>query len=230
MPAHCPAVSTRPATSRLIGLVAVVSVLGIVLALVPAAPAHAATTKYRVEKRLAYLGYPTGKVDGVHTAFTRRGLCAWRETHGMPGGRSGMTTRVARSILSATSRPRTGRSNAIYVNEHCQVLYQVRDGRYRRIAAVSTGRPGYGTPNGWGRVWRKWAGWHNSSIYPEAKMYDSIYFRRDRPGIALHGSVSDSYVKAYPASHGCVRVRHAVISRLFDETPLGHRVRVYGTY
>jgi lipoprotein-anchoring transpeptidase ErfK/SrfK len=192
--------------------------------------AEAASTAYRVEYRLMRLGYNPGAVDGVITSRTRQALCAWRETHGLRIGRYTLTSRDTASVLSATSRPTTSRSNGLYVNKTCQILYQVVDHKYRRIVWVSTGKPGYDTPNGTGYVWKKWAGWHTSSIYSGAQMYDSIYFRRDRPGIALHGSISNDLVKPYPASHGCVRVLRPKIHYIFQETPIGRKVVVYGSY
>jgi lipoprotein-anchoring transpeptidase ErfK/SrfK len=212
-----------------------VAILAAVLAVVGGGvfapqPAQAVTTAYRVEARLQYLGYPTGTVDGVITTRTRQALCAWRETHGLPIGRYTLTSRDVTSVLAATRRPYTSRSNGLYVNKTCQILYQVVDHSYRRIVWVSTGARGYDTPSGTGYVWRKWAGWHQSSIYSGAWMYDSIYFRRDRPGIALHGSYSNDLVKPYPASHGCVRVWRPQIHYIFNETPIGRKVVVYGSY
>jgi lipoprotein-anchoring transpeptidase ErfK/SrfK len=209
-------------------LIATLASVGVLVA-VPKS-AEAASTAYRVENRLESLGYNPGKVDGVITARTRQALCAWRETHGLPIGRYTLTSRDATSVLSATSRPSTSRSNGLYVNKTCQILYQVVDHKYRRIVWVSTGKPGYATPSGTGYVWKKWAGWHQSSIYSGAWMYDSIYFRRDRPGIALHGSISNDLVKPYPASHGCVRVWRPQIHYIFQETPIGRKVVVYGSY
>ncbi len=208
----------------------VVAMLSLVFVVLPAGSAGAASTAYRVEARLRDLGYPTGTVDGVITVRTRQALCAWRETHRLPVGRYTLTSRDASSVLAATRRPTTSRSNGLYINKTCQILYQVVDHRYRRIVRVSTGKPGYGTPSGTGYVWRKWAGWHTSSIYGDARMYDSIYFRRDRPGIALHGSASNDLVKPYPASHGCVRVWRPQIHSIFLETPIGRKVVVYGSY
>jgi len=192
--------------------------------------AEAASTAYRVEYRLKKLGYNPGTVDGVITARSRQALCAWRETHGLRIGRYALTSRDTASVLAATARPGTSRSNGLYVNKTCQILYQVVDHKYRRIVRVSTGAPGHATPNGTGHVWKKWAGWHTSSIYSGAQMYDSIYFRRDRPGIALHGSISNKLVKTYPASHGCVRVWRPTIHYIFQETPIGRKVVVYGSY
>lgn len=192
--------------------------------------AQAVTTAYRVEARLAALGYPTGTVDGVVSTRTRQALCAWRETHGLPVGRYGLTSRDTSSVLAATRRPYTSRANGLYVNKTCQVLYQVVSHYNRRIVWVSTGMRGYDTPNGTGRVWRKWAGWHESSLYGGAWMYDSIYFRRDHPGIAIHGSVTNTLVHSYPASHGCVRTWRPTVQYIFRETPIGTKVVVYGRY
>ncbi len=209
-------------------LVTVLTCVGVLVA-VPKS-AEAASTAYRVEDRLSALGYHPGTVDGVITVRTRQALCAWRETHGLPIGRYTLTSRDASSVLAATSRPSTSRSNGIYVNKTCQILYQVVDHKYRRIVRVSTGKPGYSTPSGTGYVWKKWAGWHTSSIYSGAQMYDSIYFLRNRPGIALHGSISNDLVKPYPASHGCVRVWRPAIHYIFQETSYGTKVVVYGSY
>lgn len=184
----------------------------------------------RVERHLDKLGYPVGDVDGDITARARQALCAWRETHGMPVSRGGLTLADAYSILNSTHRPTPTREPGIYVNKTCQVMYQIVGKAYKRIVWVSTGAPGYETPNRTGKVWRKWAGAHESSLYPEAYMYDSIYFLRDRPGIALHGSRVNSLVKPYPASHSCVRVTRPEITRIFKETPIGTKVQVYGKY
>jgi hypothetical protein len=184
----------------------------------------------RVERQLDKLGYPVGDVDGDITARAKQALCAWRETHGMPVSRNGLTLADAYSVLNATKRPTPTREPGIYVNKTCQVAYQIVGKTYKRIVWVSTGAPGYETPNRTGKVWRKWAGAHESSLYPEAYMYDSLYFLRDRPGIALHGSRVNSLVKPYPASHSCVRVTRPEITQIFRETPIGTKVQVYGDY
>ncbi|MGC4944574.1 L,D-transpeptidase family protein [Kribbella sp. DT2] len=183
-----------------------------------------------VEKRLAAWGYPVGDVDGEITARTKQALCAWRETNGLPINRERLTTADVRSVLLAKNRPAPKKPAGIYVNKTCQVLYQVVDNTYRRIVWVSTGAAGYDTPNRTGKVWRKWAGAHESSLYDDAYMYDSIYFLKDRPGIALHGSRVNSLIKTYPASHRCVRVMRPQIHKIFQETKIGTTVSVYGQY
>lgn len=184
----------------------------------------------QVERKLDAWGYPVGDVDGDITKRARQALCAYRETAGLPVSRGPLTTADVRSVLTATKKPVPTKGTGIYVNKACQVLYQVVDSTYRRIVWVSTGGPGYDTPNRTGKVWRKWAGAHESSLYEDAFMYDSLYFLEDRPGIALHGSRVNSLIKTYPASHRCVRVMRPQIHEIFSETPVGTKVQVYGEY
>lgn len=111
----------------------------------------------RVERQLDKLGYPVGDIDGDITARAKQALCAWRETNGMPVSRAGLTLNDAYSVLNATKRPTPTRSPGIYVNKTCQILYQIVGNTYKRIVWISTGAPGYDTPNRTGKVWRKWA-------------------------------------------------------------------------
>ncbi|GAA1576655.1 hypothetical protein GCM10009789_32620 [Kribbella sancticallisti] len=196
----------------------------------PAKPRPPAAYAKQVEAKLDALGYPVGDVDGDITKRAQQALCAWRETHGMPISRGGLTMADVRSVLRANRKPVATKEPGIYVNKTCQVLYQVVGTTYKRIVWVSTGAPGYDTPNRTGKVWRKWAGAHESSLYDDAYMYDSIYFLKDRPGIALHGSRVNTLIKTYPASHRCVRVMRPQIHEIFGETAIGTKVQVYGKY
>jgi lipoprotein-anchoring transpeptidase ErfK/SrfK len=196
----------------------------------PTPPAKPASYALQVERKLAAYGFPVGDVDGDITKRARQALCAWREANGLPINRDKLTAADIKSVLSATTHPVPTKPTGIYVNKTCQVLYQVVNNTYRRIVWVSTGGPGYDTPNRTGKVWRKWAGAHESSLYDDAYMYDSIYFLKDRPGIALHGSRVNSLIKTYPASHRCVRVMRPQIHDIFAETPIGTTVSVYGKY
>jgi lipoprotein-anchoring transpeptidase ErfK/SrfK len=89
---------------------------------------------------------------------------------------------------------------------------------------------GHRTPNGTGHIFRKVRGWVESTLYPGAFMLDPMFFFPDRPGIALHGSVSNDLVEPYPASHACVRVWRPDVRKIFNESPLGTKVKVYGRY
>lgn len=185
---------------------------------------------YFVERKLARLHVPVGSVDGVVDARTRQALCAWRDMSGRAPNRNGLTPGVVDSVLRAHRLPRPDRSDGLYVNQTCQILFQVVDHAFRRVVWASSGMPGYETPNGTGAVFRKIEGPVESTLYPGAFMYHPMFFFTSRPAIALHGSATNDLVLPYPASHGCVRVWRPDIFRIFKETPLGTKVQVYGKY
>jgi lipoprotein-anchoring transpeptidase ErfK/SrfK len=183
-----------------------------------------------VEKKLDKLGLPTGTVDGTISTRTDQALCAWRDINDMKITRKGLDVGLATSILATSKLPKADRPDGIYVDKTCQVLIQVVKGKYKRIVWVSTAASAFNTPNGTGHVWKKIAGWHESSLYKDAFMYDAMYFRTDRPAIALHGSVTNDLVHTYPDSHGCVRVWRPDVAKIFAETKIGTLVKVYGKY
>ena len=183
---------------------------------------------YFVERRLQTLGVPVGTVDGVVDVRTQQAFCAWRDMTGATPTRRGLSKSLVRSVMNHSKLPAPRRANGIYVNKTCQVLLQVKNSKFRRVVWVSTGMSGHETPNGTGHIYRKVAGWKESTLYPGAYMYDPMYFLPDRPGIALHGSVSNDLVEPYPASHACVRVWRPQVHQIFRESPLGTMVKVYG--
>jgi len=86
------------------------------------------------------------------------------------------------------------------------------DGATRYEWAVSTGRPGFDTPNGTFRPNRMEA-MHYSDEYENAPMPHSIFF--DQNGHAIHG-FSDTPHLGLAVSHGCVRLSPANASVLWD--------------
>ncbi len=183
-----------------------------------------------VERQLHALGIPVGDVDGDVDARAQQAFCAWRDMTGRTPSRRGLSKSLVRSVMHHSELPAPRRTNGIYVNKTCQMLFQVEHHNFRRIVWVSSGTPAHETPNGTGHIFRKVKGWVESSLYPGAYMLDPMYFLPDRPGIALHGSVSNDLVEPYPASHGCVRVWRPQIRKIFNDSPLGTKVKVYGNY
>jgi hypothetical protein len=183
-----------------------------------------------VEHQLAHFGFPVGTVDGVIDARAEQALCAWRDATGQPINRGGVTDRIANSVLNATSKPKPDRPDGLYVDKTCQILFQVVNGHFRRILWASTGMPGLDTPNVTGAIFRKVDGIVESTLYPGAFMWWPMFFNPARPAIALHGSATNDLVLPYPASHGCIRVWRPQIIDIFNESPLGTRVVVYGEY
>lgn len=103
------------------------------------------------------------------------------------------------------------------INLRDQRAYVYRDGVQIGVTTISTGKPGYETPTGTFTVLEK-EKVHHSNKYDDAPM---PYMQRlTWSGLALHGGA----VRAYPASHGCVRLPHGFAAALYKETTRGMKV------
>ena len=103
-----------------------------------------------------------------------------------------------------------GAAMVINVDKNSQRMSVEVDGQPRYEFAVSTGRAGYGTPNGTyhpQRLEREWF----SKIYYDSPMPYSIFFSR---GFAIHGSYEIRHLGG-PASHGCIRLHPSNAAKLF---------------
>ena len=99
----------------------------------------------------------------------------------------------------------------ISVDKGAQQMSVSVDGVPRYRFAVSTGRAGYGTPNGTYHPQRLATSWF-SKLYYNSPMPHSIFFQG---GYAIHGSF-DIRRLGGPASHGCIRLHPANAAALFD--------------
>ena len=99
----------------------------------------------------------------------------------------------------------------ISVNKSTQQMSVSVDGVPRYRFAVSTGRAGYGTPNGTYHPQRLAASWF-SKLYYNSPMPHSIFFHG---GYAIHGSYEINRLGG-PASHGCIRLHPANAATLFE--------------
>lgn len=84
------------------------------------------------------------------------------------------------------------------------------DGTPRHVWKVSTGRSGFGTPNGHFRPQRLHRSWFSRKYYNSPMPY-SIFFHG---GFAIHGS-NEIRRLGGPASHGCVRLHPSNAATLF---------------
>ncbi len=98
----------------------------------------------------------------------------------------------------------------ILVDKSTQQMSVSVDGVPRYQFAVSTGRAGYGTPNGTYHPQRLETTWL-SKLYYNSPMPHSIFFHG---GYAIHGS-HDINRLGGPASHGCIRLHPANAATLF---------------
>jgi L,D-transpeptidase catalytic domain len=99
----------------------------------------------------------------------------------------------------------------IIVDKSAQQMSVSVDGVPRYSFAVSTGRAGYGTPNGTYHPQRLAASWF-SKLYYNSPMPHSIFFHG---GYAIHGSYEINRLGG-PASHDCIRLHPANAAALFE--------------
>jgi lipoprotein-anchoring transpeptidase ErfK/SrfK len=99
----------------------------------------------------------------------------------------------------------------INVDKNTQTMTVSVDGTPRYQFSVSTGRAGYGTPNGSYHPIRLERTWFSKEYY-NSPMPHSIFFKG---GYAIHGSYEISRLGG-PASHGCVRLHPKNAATLFS--------------
>jgi peptidoglycan hydrolase-like protein with peptidoglycan-binding domain len=212
--------------------------LGVVSGVEPALAATSPTLRQgshgtavrSLQRRLSYLGYWCGAVDGVFGGMTRSAVIALQKVARI--ARDGICGPVTWSKVRAGVRPaaRTHSGHIIEVHRDRQVLLVVDSGRVRTILAASTGseNPYYSQGRWWSarttpgryRVYLQRNRWDSG---PLGSLYRPMYFNG---GIAVHGYTS---VPTYPASHGCVRVSIAAMNLLWlgGRMGIGTGVNVY---
>ena len=192
-------------------------------------------SRKQVEQAFDRLGIPTGRVNGEWGEDTRRAACIWRELTGKPVSRNYPTTTERTDILKTKTLtvPNT-MVVGMNVNVQCQsglwISQRANGTAYiRRIVQVTTGlTSSHPTRTGTFQIARATNDWHESTEYPGAMMYRPMYFSG---GQALHGSATDRLIGPRPASHGCVRMLHADVDRLWSSGfGVGDTVRVYGRW
>jgi hypothetical protein len=197
--------------------------------------AHAATPAsnvlYEMERDFYRLKIPTGKIDGVIDGKTQRALCVWREMTNRPINRKLPTTADIQAIaMTEGIFVTTSMQLGLNINLRCQAAVWVREDLETpyKIFPVSSGRPGFETIRGTYNVGWLIDDWYESRTYPEGWMYRPQFFNK---GQAIHGSLDDSMVQTYPASHGCVRMIQKDIDYLWDNGfGKNSLIHIYGTW
>ena len=187
----------------------------------PTADPTAATQA--LQQRLAALGYlPAAGVDGKAGPQTRFAVMAFQKWEGL--ARDGDAGPATRAALARARRPtpRTqGSGRRVEVLLDRQLALYVEGGRVVRTLPVSTGKPGFETPAGRFRVFRKEV--RSWSVPYKVWLPWASYFVG---GVAFHEYPD---VPAVPASHGCVRVPVYDARWLYERLPDGTPVTVLGS-
>ena len=196
-----------------------------------AKPARAVTRSEArdAEARLAEMGYPTGKIDGVIDGSTRSGLILFQKWEGRKI--TGTLTRDnLEAIMTATApAPKDTGYAHVEVDVDRQVLLLTDDdGAIKRMLPVSTGSNKHYkekrmsglayTPRGRFRIYSKLSGWRKS---PLGLLYYPNYFS---DGLAIHGNPE---VPHTPQSHGCIRIPMSAAASMSRALPVGTIVLIY---
>jgi hypothetical protein len=118
---------------------------------------------------------------------------------------------VAAGVVWALSVPPEARAEVLVrIDKSTQRMTVSVDGMPQHVWPVSTGRAGFGTPNGHFRPQRLARSWFSRKYY-NSPMPHSIFFHR---GYAIHGT---NYLRQLGgiASHGCVRLAPRNAATLF---------------
>lgn len=162
-----------------------------------------------LQRKLAALGYlPESGVDGIAGYQTEQAVMAFQAWEGLE--RDGVAGPATKGELATAKRPKPRAKNPKrFLEVHLEkgVLLLVEDGRAKRAIHVSGGAPGYDTPTGRYRIFRKEL---QSWSYPYSVWLPyASYFNN---GIAFHEYAD---IPPYPASHGCVRVPTPEAKRVY---------------
>ncbi len=185
----------------------------------------------RLQSTLETSGFRTGDlVDGVYGPGTSSAVLAFEKFMGLErDGQADAEMLAALESLDAIGPPTSNEGPAIEIDLERQIMFATSDAGDVTILNTSTGsgelyRSASGqqvraiTPIGGFRIERRIDGVRRAYL---GSLYRPLYFRK---GWAIHGSGS---VPAYPASHGCARVRNDDQDWLFDTFDDGVPVNVH---
>ncbi|MFM7087975.1 MAG: L,D-transpeptidase [Candidatus Paceibacterota bacterium] len=164
-------------------------------------------------------------VDDSRKEFLRS-LCALRELLLGYTSREDATIND-KDLITAGATINSKFINGLNVSQHCQMAYFVREQKVVKVIPVSSGAKGFESKKGEHKTSWRFNGWRESSSYPGSFLYKPVYYYK---GQAVHGMRSDSLVKTYPASHGCIRVKQRDARFLFTALTGNMQIKIYGDY
>jgi glycine betaine/choline ABC-type transport system substrate-binding protein/lipoprotein-anchoring transpeptidase ErfK/SrfK len=173
-----------------------------------------------VQRRLAALKYlPSNAVNGKNDYRTQQAVMAFQAWHRLQ--RDGLVGPKTRDKLETASVPRPTKAGGKRIEVYRQkgVVLLIDKGKVVRVVHTSTGKPGFSTPSGTYRIYRKsvrdWS-------YPfEVWLPFASYFTG---GYAFHEYAD---VPAFPASHGCARIPAPEAPVVYAFATVGTVVNVY---
>jgi Putative peptidoglycan binding domain/L,D-transpeptidase catalytic domain len=183
-----------------------------------------------LQQRLSALGYWVGPPDGYFGDSTQQAVYALEKAAGLD--RTGIVDAQFVQALNEgiLPHPRTTSGTAIDVDLGDDLLMFVKNGALQYVLNTSTGGGYTYFENGVASVAETPEGVFSIShavdgfvVDPLGALWRPRFFYE---GFAIHG---DSYVPAFPVSHGCVRVSDEAIDWIWAENlaPIGITVWIY---
>lgn len=199
----------------------IILTISIILASGSTASAVEKNSTYYLQLRLIEKQFlPQGSADGRYGYQTRQGVMAAQKWLGLE--RDGVAGKKTWHALVKTRgpRPRNEKKKGTYIEIllNKQLMLLIHKTKVRQAISISSGKPGYSTPAGSYRIYRKVV--NDYSAKYNAPMPWSSYFVG---GIAIHQSDD---IPGYPASHGCVRTPAPFAKRSYYFAKLGRQVIV----
>jgi N-acetylmuramoyl-L-alanine amidase len=181
-----------------------------------------------LQRRLTDLGFRPGPINGVYDDALAAAVVAFHKAYGLE--RDSVFKASDWQLLNEPVGVAPALTpTRVEVDLARQVLFLIVDNQVETVVPVSTGSGGTyrglggvsraRTPEGAFSFYRHVNGWRISYL---GGLYEPYYFTG---GYAIHGSLS---VPAYPASHGCIRVRISDMDFLRVHMEVGMPVYVYG--
>lgn len=173
-----------------------------------------------IQQRLADLGFMNAsEVDGRTGARTTSAVVAFQKWAGLfRDGAAGAQTRAAFTSAVRPAPIGGGSGHRVEVLLDRQLVLVIDGSRVTRVLDVTSGKPGFETPAGSYRVFRKEP--RSWSVPYKVWLPWASYFVG---GVAFHEYPD---VPPTPASHGCVRVPRWDAQWLYNQTPIGTPVTV----
>jgi hypothetical protein len=162
-------------------------------------------------ERLLMLG--VGMREGIRMCFGKTSLCqtprgSWRGSWRAASVFASLFT----AALTLPFASPAGANILVTIDKSAQQMSVAVDGAQRYVWPVSTGRPGYDTPNGAFKPNRMDAD-HYSQEWDNAPMPHAVFF--DLEGHAIHGFFDVKHL-GRAVSHGCVRLSPDHAATLFS--------------
>lgn len=186
-----------------------------------------------LQQALTTLGHYSGPISGTYTQATKNSVAQFQRAHGISAVRGYATwpTRVA--INDAYKRALAAQRYKLHVNcmtgrafcvdKTARKVHFVVNGKIQKTLDARFARPGYATPTGNYRVYRKiYKDW--SRAY-RAWMPFSIYYDGGR---AIHYSYGFAAEGFNGGSHGCVNLRDWNGAQwMYNQARIGDKVIIY---